>query len=292
MGESGKGLTYRDSTIHRVVRGFVVQGGDFVFGNGSGGESIYGGKKFKDERAGLGLRHDRAGLLSMGNGGKNSNTSQFFVTLDAAPQCDGRHVIFGEVISGMEVLRHVEGFASSGGGGGGGEPAVPVRVTDCGAFVPLITPGAGFWYDRPDNDSYTGTTPEFVVRPRVGILAPNGQATERFRKALGVHASTLLVAADDVAGGDEEIVRSVLGLLENFALDVIVAAPACATLTRSMDVPSSWHDAMKKMSGGSIVPNRESVFIEAKPLDVIDAILSHSWLGTMRPGWLLSASFV
>ncbi|KAL3791422.1 hypothetical protein ACHAW5_005796 [Stephanodiscus triporus] len=109
VGESGKGLTYRDSPIHRV-------GGDFVFGNGSGGESIYGGKKFKDERAGLGLRHDRAGLLSMGNGGKNSNTSQFFVTLDAAPQCDGRHVIFGEVISGMEVLRYVEGFASSMGG--------------------------------------------------------------------------------------------------------------------------------------------------------------------------------
>lgn len=86
-----------------MVPKFIVQGGDFVFGNGSGGESIYNGKKFKDERAGLGMKHDKAGVLSMGNSGKNSNTSQFFITLDKAPQCDGKHVVFGEVISGMEV---------------------------------------------------------------------------------------------------------------------------------------------------------------------------------------------
>ena len=289
VGESGKGLTYRNSPIHRIVGGFVVQGGDFVFGNGSGGESIYGGRKFKDERAGLGLRHDGAGLLSMGNSGKNSNTSQFFVTLGPAPQCDGRHVVFGEVVSGMDVLRHVEGFAAPGGSG---KPVVPVGVTDCGAFVPLFTPGAGSWYDRPDAVSYSGMTPEFVVRPRVGILAPNGQVAERFRGALGVHASTtILVAAEDVGGGEEEVARSALGQLERFALDVIVAAPACARLMMSMDVPLSWHDASKRINGSSTVPNRGSVFIESKPVDVIDAILSRSWVGTMRPGWLLSASF-
>jgi cyclophilin family peptidyl-prolyl cis-trans isomerase len=290
VGESGKGMTYRNSPIHRVVGGFVVQGGDFVFGNGSGGESIYGGRKFKDERAGLGLRHDGAGVLSMGNSGKNSNTSQFFVTLGPASHCDGRHVVFGEVVSGMDVLRHVEGLAATDGGGG--DPAVPVGVTDCGAFVPLFTSGAGSWYDRPDAGSYSGTTPEFVVRPRVGILAPNGQVAERFREALGAHASTtILVAAEDVAGGEEEVARSALGQLGRFALDVIVAAPACARLMRSMDVPPSWHDAAKRINGSSIVPNRGSVFIEAKPVDVIDALMSRSWVGTMRPGWLLSASF-
>ncbi len=103
VGESGKELTYRKSSIHRVVPKFIVQGGDFVFGNGSGGESIYNGKKFKDERAGLEMKHNKAGVLSMGNSGKNSNTSQFFITLDKVPQCDGKHVVFGEVISGMEV---------------------------------------------------------------------------------------------------------------------------------------------------------------------------------------------
>ena len=138
IGESGKALTYRNSTIHRVVKGFIVQGGDFVFGNGSGGESIFG-KKFKDERAGLGLKHNRAGILSMGNSGKNANTSQFFVTLDKAPQCDGKHVVFGELISGMEVLRAMEEYATDGG-----EPSVPIKITDCGAYVPLMTPGAGF----------------------------------------------------------------------------------------------------------------------------------------------------
>jgi peptidylprolyl isomerase len=103
IGASGKPLTYQNSGVHRVIPGFILQGGDFVIGNGSGGESIFG-KKFKDERAGLALRHDAAGVLSMGNSGKNSNTSQFFITLAAAPQCDGKHVIFGRVVSGWEVL--------------------------------------------------------------------------------------------------------------------------------------------------------------------------------------------
>ena len=79
-----------------------MQTGDFVFGNGSGGESVYG-KKFKDERPGLALKHDRRGVVSMGNSGKNSNTSQFFITFGPSPQCDGKHVVFGEVVAGFEV---------------------------------------------------------------------------------------------------------------------------------------------------------------------------------------------
>jgi cyclophilin family peptidyl-prolyl cis-trans isomerase len=102
IGDSGKILTYQKSVIHRVIPGFIMQGGDFVFGNGTGGESIFG-KKFKDERAGLLKKHNSKGVLSMGNSGKNSNTSQFFLTFKAAPQCDGKHVIFGQVVSGFEV---------------------------------------------------------------------------------------------------------------------------------------------------------------------------------------------
>jgi len=282
IGESGKELTYRNSIIHRVLKGFIVQGGDFVFGNGSGGESIYG-KKFKDERAGLGIKHDRAGILSMGNSGKNSNTSQFFVTLDKAPPCDGKHVVFGEVVSGMEVMASMERFATSSG-----EPSVPMKITDCGAYTPLSTPGGGFWYDRPDSESYTGITPEFMIRPRVGILAPSKQACERFQKALGEHASATLVAADDVRGDDDDIVRSVLKPLEKFALDMVVVAPACAKLLVTMDVPLSWIHAAKKSNAA--LPKKEQVFIEAKPVEVLAAIMSKSWVGT-RPGWLLSASF-
>lgn len=74
-----------------------------MFGNGSGGESVFGGKKFKDERPGLQLKHDAKGVLSMGNSGKNSNTSQFFITFQPAPTCDGKHVVFGKVVSGFEV---------------------------------------------------------------------------------------------------------------------------------------------------------------------------------------------
>ena len=291
VGESGKELTYRNSNIHRVVRGFAFQGGDFVFGNGSGGESIYNGKRFKNERGGLSLKHDRAGILSMGNSGKNSNTSQFFVTLGGAPKCDGRHVVFGEVVSGMEVASAIESVGSTDGGG---TRSVPVAVADCGAYAPLVTPGAGSWYDRPDPESYAGVAPEFVARPRVGVVAPTSRACERFGRALGGHASTTAFATDEAegegGGGSEAVVRSASRQLEQFRLDVIVVASACANLLDLMDIPSSWNDAAAKDSR-IVLPKKEQVLIEAKPVDALSAIMNDSWLG-QRPGWLLSASFV
>lgn len=285
IGECGKALSYKKSTIHRVVPGFIVQGGDFVFGNGSGGESIFNGKKFKDERAGLALKHDKAGILSMGNSGKNSNTSQFFVTLDKAPQCDGKHVVFGEVVSGMEVLQAVESYGTSCG-----EPTVPVSITDCGVYRPLVTPGSGSWYDRPDPESYSGRTPEFMVRPRVGLLAPTKQVAEKFRGALGEHASTLFVIVDGIEEGDNTVVESAMTPLNNFALDLIVAAPACASLLSSMDVPSSWLEEAKNLPKGGALPDKNSVFIVAKPVDVLDAAVNKSWV-TKLPGWSLSGTF-
>ena len=85
----------------------MAQGGDIQFGNGSGGESIWG-KKFKDDKGGLKLKHDKRGVLSMGNSGKNSNTSQFFITFAPLKQLDGKHVVFGRVVEGMEVLDVIE----------------------------------------------------------------------------------------------------------------------------------------------------------------------------------------
>ena len=79
--------------FHRIQSGFCCQGGDIVKHDGSSGDSIYGGK-FHDEKAGLKLKHDAAGIVSMANSGKNSNTSQFFITLAPAPQCDGAYIIY------------------------------------------------------------------------------------------------------------------------------------------------------------------------------------------------------
>jgi len=88
--------------FHRIVPGSIVQGGDFAMRNGTGGESIWGGK-FKDEKGGLKLKHDRRGVLSMCNSGKNSNGSQFFITLGKMSALDGKHVVFGEVLINLTM---------------------------------------------------------------------------------------------------------------------------------------------------------------------------------------------
>ncbi|KAJ1434003.1 cyclophilin-like domain-containing protein, partial [Ochromonadaceae sp. CCMP2298] len=129
--QSGLPLHYKGCRLHRLLPGFILQGGDLQFGNGSGGESIWGGR-FKDDPRGLKMRHDCAGVLSMGNSGKHANSSQFFVTLaeQGAPQCDKKHVVFGRVVSGMEVLQLVQRRAAPIEGGE--EPCVPLTVVECG----------------------------------------------------------------------------------------------------------------------------------------------------------------
>eukprot|EP00887_Chlorella_sp_A99_P005119 scaffold25.g5119.t1 len=126
---SGKPLHYKGVRLHRIVSGFIAQGGDVVKGDGSGGDSIYGGK-FNDEKAALKLKHDAPGVVGMANSGKNSNTSQFYLTLAAAPACDGKHVVIGRVVEGLEVLQRIDAEAASAGG----EPRVEVMIADCGVL--------------------------------------------------------------------------------------------------------------------------------------------------------------
>ena len=264
IGDSGKPLTYRNSMVHRLVPDFVVQAGDFVFGNGSGGESIYG-KKFKDERAGLQLKHDRAGVLSMGNSGKNANTSQFFFTLKATPQCDGKHVVFGEVVSGWSVIEALAKHGTSGG-----DPTVPIEITDCGVWTPFETPGAGYWYDQPDPESYSGISPAFLVRPRVAVLVPSEAVLDKFQKILEDLCPVQAVIDSETA------VSEIRNLLDRCVVDVVLYAPACRDHAQEITLPDSW-----SVHGRAI--GRDEVVLEAKPIEAPSVLLS-SWVAS-HPTW-------
>eukprot|EP00929_Paragymnodinium_shiwhaense_P120929 TRINITY_DN929_c2_g2_i1.p1 TRINITY_DN929_c2_g2~~TRINITY_DN929_c2_g2_i1.p1 ORF type:complete len:281 (-),score=90.29 TRINITY_DN929_c2_g2_i1:159-1001(-) len=124
-GKMGKPLHFKGCAFHRIIPGFMCQGGDFTRGDGTGGESIYG-EKFVDEN--FKLKHRKPGLLSMANAGKNTNGSQFFITLKETPHLDGKHVVFGRVLEGYEeVVKSMEAV-----GTGGGSPSKPVVIEDCG----------------------------------------------------------------------------------------------------------------------------------------------------------------
>lgn len=127
-GKSGKPLHYKDSVFHRVIPEFMLQGGDFTRGNGTGGESIYG-EKFKDEN--FKFTHGTVGSLSMANAGKNTNGSQFFVTTAKTPWLDGKHVVFGRVIEGMELVRKIEALGSRSG-----RTEKTIKIVDCGEIKP------------------------------------------------------------------------------------------------------------------------------------------------------------
>ncbi len=126
-GISGKPLHYKGSSFHRIIQQFMCQGGDFTRGNGTGGESIYG-EKFKDEN--FQLKHTEPGLLSMANAGPHTNGSQFFITTVVTPWLDGKHVVFGKVVEGIDVVQKMEAAGSRSG-----TTSQPVTIEDSGQLT-------------------------------------------------------------------------------------------------------------------------------------------------------------
>ena len=255
LGDCGKPLAYVGSSIHRVVPGFVVQGGDFVFGNGSGGESAFPGKRvFKDEKAGLQLKHDKRGVLSMGNSGKNSNSSQFFLTFAPCPNLDGKHVVFGELLHGNDVLGDVERRGTSEG-----TPTCPLTILSCGRFdfdaaqdcgpsARRRLPSAGYWLDLPDGDAYLGYVRVFHGLPRVLLVGPSQMVVDKLRSSLesslrcaSVEQVIVVPSEDD----DAKLIADLLKKVQDGSADVAVVAPAC--------IVSDPEKVMAGVRGGEVV---------------------------------------
>jgi hypothetical protein len=148
----------------------------------------------------------------MGNSGKNSNSSQFFFTFAPAPACDGKHVVFGEIVSGFDVLERLEAAGSDTG-----EPTISCTITGCGQYFPSATPGAGYVYDIPDNDAYSGFVTTFMAHLRVAIVVPSEQALARFQDVV---QGCVLIQTPDYQTAQK--------MASSHAVDLIVVAQALA----------------------------------------------------------------
>ncbi|XP_072040008.1 peptidyl-prolyl cis-trans isomerase D-like [Amphiura filiformis] len=157
VGSTGHPLHFKGSIFHRIIKGFMIQGGDFTKHDGTGGESIYG-EFFDDEN--FKIQHEKPGLLSMANAGRNTNGSQFFITTKPTPHLNRKHTVFGEVVKGMGIVRMLECVKTSSSD----KPVKLCKIEDCGELQPgedevaVVDDGTGDLYcDWPEDSGIDHT---------------------------------------------------------------------------------------------------------------------------------------
>lgn len=227
---TGKPLHYKGCPFHRIIKKFMVQGGDFSNQNGTGGESIYG-EKFEDEN--FYYKHDKEGLLSMANAGPNTNGSQFFITTVPTPHLDGKHVVFGQVLKGMGVVKMLEAIETKDD-----NPVKPCIIAECGEHKAGdewgIAPndGSGDVYpDFPEDSDvdFKDTDKLLSVAEDIKNLGNDFFKAQEWQSAIRKYSKALryLERHGNTKDDDNEYDDSVQKKLEPTALSCILNTAAC-----------------------------------------------------------------